>query len=49
MQSSVVRELLKLIDKPDLISFAGGLPAPEVFPIEEFREAAERVLRESGP
>ncbi|MGD0309758.1 MAG: PLP-dependent aminotransferase family protein [Acidobacteriota bacterium] len=49
MQSSIVRELLKLIEKPDLISFAGGLPAPEVFPIEEFREAAERVLSESGP
>jgi 2-aminoadipate transaminase len=49
MQSSVVRELLKLIERPDLISFAGGLPAPEVFPIEQFREAAERVLSQSGP
>jgi 2-aminoadipate transaminase len=49
MQSSVVRELLKLIDKPELISFAGGLPAPEVFPVDEFRSAADRVLRDSGP
>jgi 2-aminoadipate transaminase len=49
MQSSVVRELLKLTEKPDIISFAGGLPAAEVFPIEEFREAAERVLTKSGP
>jgi len=48
MQSSAVRELLKLTEKPDLISFAGGLPAPEVFPIAEFREAAERVLTQSG-
>jgi 2-aminoadipate transaminase len=49
MQSSVVRELLKLTEKPNLISFAGGLPAPEVFPVKEFREAAERVLSDSGP
>ncbi len=49
MQSSIVRELLKLTEKPNLISFAGGLPAPEVFPLDEFREAAARVLTESGP
>ncbi len=49
MQSSMVRELLKLTEKPDMISFAGGLPAPEVFPVAQFREAADRVLAESGP
>ncbi len=49
MQSSIVRELLKLTEKPNLISFAGGLPAPEIFPVEEFRAAAERVLTHSGP
>lgn len=49
MKSSVVRELLKLTEKPNLISFAGGLPAPEVFPVEEFRAAADRVLSRSGP
>jgi 2-aminoadipate transaminase len=49
MQSSAVRELLKLTEKPDLISFAGGLPAPEVFPLEQFREATQRVLMQSGP
>lgn len=49
MQSSIVRELLKLTEKPDLISFAGGLPAPEVFPLAEFRAATEKVLAESGP
>ena len=48
MQSSVVRELLKLTQKPDVISFAGGLPAPEIFPLEQFREAADRVLTQSG-
>ncbi|MCS6936368.1 MAG: PLP-dependent aminotransferase family protein [Candidatus Bipolaricaulota bacterium] len=49
MQSSAVRELLKLTEQPDVISFAGGLPAPEVFPVEEFRAACQRVLDEHGP
>ncbi len=49
MQSSVVRELLKLTQRPELISFAGGLPAPEVFPVEQFRQASERVLSQFGP
>jgi 2-aminoadipate transaminase len=48
MTSSVIRELLKLTEKPDVISFAGGLPAPEVFPIAEVQRAAETVLREQG-
>jgi 2-aminoadipate transaminase len=49
MSSSVIRELLKLTDDPDIISFAGGLPAPEVFPTEEIAEASRRVLAEQGP
>ncbi len=48
MASSIIRELLKLTEQPDLISFAGGLPAPEVFPVEELAAAAQRVLREFG-
>ncbi len=48
MRSSMIRELLKLTEEPDLISFAGGLPAPEVFPVEEFADAAKRVLEEHG-
>lgn len=48
MGSSAIRELLKLTEKPDIISFAGGLPAPEVFPLEEFHAACERVLRDCG-
>jgi 2-aminoadipate transaminase len=48
MTSSTIRELLKLTEQPDVISFAGGLPAPEVFPLEETAAAAERVLREHG-
>ncbi len=46
--SSAIRELLKLTSLPDVISFAGGLPAPEVFPIEKFKEASEVVLTEMG-
>ncbi|MBW6475118.1 MAG: PLP-dependent aminotransferase family protein [Anaerolineaceae bacterium] len=46
--SSAIRELLKLTSLPDVISFAGGLPAPELFPIERFKEAAEVVLTEMG-
>jgi 2-aminoadipate transaminase len=49
MGSSVIRELLKLTEQPDIISFAGGLPAPEVFPVEEFREACNYALDHFGP
>jgi 2-aminoadipate transaminase len=48
MTSSLIRELLKLTEAPDIISFAGGLPAPEVFPVEEFRQAADTALQEYG-
>jgi 2-aminoadipate transaminase len=44
MKSSAIRELLKLIEDPGIISFAGGLPAPEVFPVAEVADAAQRVL-----
>jgi 2-aminoadipate transaminase len=46
--SSAIRELLKLTERPDVISFAGGLPAPEVFPLEQIQAAARRVLEEEG-
>ena len=49
MGSSVIRELLKLTEQPDIISFAGGLPAPEVFPVKQFREACNTVLDNFGP
>ena len=49
MGSSAIRELLKLTQVPGLISFAGGLPAPEVFPVAEFKEACDVVLSEVGP
>lgn len=46
--SSVIREALKLAERPGIISFAGGLPSPETFPVEAFAEACERVLRQHG-
>ncbi len=49
MGSSIIRELLKFTEKPDIISFAGGMPAPEVFPVETFTEACNRVLKDAGP
>jgi 2-aminoadipate transaminase len=48
MTSSAIRELLKLTADPEIISFAGGLPAPEVFPLAEIQAAADRVLQEHG-
>jgi 2-aminoadipate transaminase len=48
MQASDIREILKVTAMPDVISLAGGLPAPEVFPIEEFRRAFDKVLAQQG-
>jgi 2-aminoadipate transaminase len=48
MKPSTIREMLKLSERPGVISFAGGLPAPELFPVDDIRAAAERVLAESG-
>ncbi len=44
MKSSIIRELLKFTMLPDVISFAGGLPAPEVFPVRDFQDACGWVL-----
>jgi len=48
LKGSEIRELLKLTEKPEVISFAGGLPAPELFPIEEMKYISKVVLEESG-
>jgi len=44
MAASEIRELLKLLDQPDIISFAGGIPAPSLFPRAEIAEAYRRIL-----
>lgn len=46
--SSTIRELLKLTQRPEIISFAGGLPAAEYFPVGRFQEACQRVLAEQS-
>lgn len=47
MKSSAIRELLKITQQPDIISFGGGLPAPELFPVREIEEACNYLLREA--
>ncbi len=47
MKGSAIRELLKLTQQPDVISFGGGMPAPELFPVREIEEACDFLLRES--
>lgn len=49
MNPSVIREILKVTEKPGIISFAGGLPSPRTFPVEAFAEACARVLTSDGP
>lgn len=49
MKKSVIRELLKLTQRPEVISFAGGLPAPESFPVEQLKEITNEVLDQDGP
>jgi 2-aminoadipate transaminase len=45
---SFLREILKLAIQPDIISFAGGMPAPELFPVREFEEACHHILQTQG-
>src|SRR5580765_7710412 len=47
-RGSAIRELLSVTAQPDVISFAGGLPAPEAFPLEATAVAADKVFREQG-
>jgi 2-aminoadipate transaminase len=49
LKASAIREILKVTEMPDVISFAGGLPAPELFPIEQFARACQEVLETDGP
>ncbi len=49
-RASEIRDLLAVTERPDMISFAGGLPAPELFPADRLRAALDAVLREEpGP
>jgi len=46
--SSFIREILKVASNPNIVSFAGGLPNPTLFPIKELEESAARVFKEKG-
>ena len=48
LQSSVIREILKVTIRPEVISFAGGLPSPATFPVEHMRAAYDKVLSQQG-
>jgi 2-aminoadipate transaminase len=48
MNPSVIREILKVTEKPGIISFAGGRPSPKTFPVEAMAEATQRVLTQDG-
>ena len=48
VEGSAIRELLKLTARQEVISFAGGMPAPELFPVEELKKVSVAVLEEQG-
>ena len=48
MNPSVIREILKVTEKPGIISFAGGLPSPKTFPVQAFAAACDAVLKTDG-
>lgn len=48
LKGSAIRELLALANKPEVLSFAGGMPAPELFPIDKIKAATNAVLDEQG-
>lgn len=49
MNPSFIREILKVTERPGIISFAGGLPSPRTFPVDAFAAACAKVLRDDGP
>ncbi len=48
LKGSTIREILKLVNQPDMISFAGGVPAPESYPIKELADIAQDILINDG-
>ena len=48
IKASDIRQLLAVASKPEIISFAGGLPAPELFPVQDIKAAYDAVLDEAG-
>ena len=48
VQESFIREILKITKRPEIISFAGGLPNPTLFPVQEIANSVAKVLQEDG-
>lgn len=48
LNENVIREIFKIAQMPDIISFAGGLPSPESFPVDEIKEIASKVIGQNG-
>jgi 2-aminoadipate transaminase len=48
MKRSAIREILKLLQRPGMISFAGGLPSPATFPVDDLKDIAVEVLEKEG-
>ena len=48
LRASDIREILKITQRSEVISFAGGLPAPELFPVEEMKQISRLLMEESG-
>ncbi len=48
MEANAIREILKVVSKPGVISLAGGIPSPESFPMEIFKELTQKVLEKYG-
>lgn len=48
MKKSAIREILKLTQRPDMISFAGGLPSPDSFPVDDIKQVTSEILEEDG-
>ena len=44
LKGSAIRELLALANKPEVLSFAGGMPAPELFPVDKIKDVTDAVL-----
>ena len=49
LEGSAIREMFKLMAKPEIISFAGGSPDSALFPNRELAEISDRILKEQGP
>lgn len=48
LKASAIREIFKMVGQSDIISFAGGIPSPEVFPKEKFAEISDSILKNNG-